>query len=355
MNILVLTHHDISTKSGGDLIRANRIAELLKDYWKVELKGFTGYSPEVPLLKMAQSSPSWIGSTVRKVLSKNFDWIYIVNDPYLVLLCHSLRKFGFGDYRLAYDVCLTRKIQKMKTIKTPIIEKLDRLTLLCSDLIVTTSKQGERLLNQYKDKVIIVPNFVNLKVFRKDNKKRSEIREKYGIAPEERVVGLIGPFNNKYNKPFLDFLRKRIDEFDERIRFLVIGKYRPQEFFKRRNIVWTGYVEDYIAHLSALDCLLIPRTIQTEGAMNKALEAMALGIPVFTTPIGYANLEHLKHGEHLFVFPEEELPRAINKLLFNDELMIEVGLRARLQIERFYSAEAVKRKLLQRLEQCRGK
>jgi glycosyltransferase involved in cell wall biosynthesis len=287
---------------------------------------------------------------LQEILFKKYDWIYIVNDPYLVLLCHLVRKLGFGQYRIAYDICLTSKLLKLKCLKSKIREIVDRFALYYSNLVVTTSEKGAKQLADFQEKVIIVPNFVDLKAFQRDEERRLEIRRKYGLKPEEKVVGLVGPFDNVYNRHFLRFLKSNIERFDRRIKFLIIGNYEKQEFFKHENVIWTGYVEDYIAHLSALDCLLIPRNIPTEGAMNKAIEAMSLGIPVFTTPIGHANLDYLEPGRHVFVYPEGELPEAINKLLFDEKSMAKAKQEAYIQIERFYSARAVKERLLNLLE-----
>lgn len=345
-NVLILTHHDVSIGSGGDVARAKKIGQLLNKRWNVELAGFAGYSPELHPLRLFLLLPFWALSIAWKVLSDRFEWVYVYNDPALVLLCRFLRKVSFRTYRIAYDCVLTYKLAGYRGLRLRAREPLERWALACSDLIVVVSEGGLLFLRDFRQKLILIPTLVDTGIFQVDEQRRAEMRARYGFGLDDKVVGLIGPFDNIYNRPFLTFLREKASRFDRKIRFLVIGRHSLHDAFQRETIVWAGQVEDYIAHLMALDCLLIPRTILTEGTMNKAIEAMAMGIPVFTTPVGHSNLEHTVPGEHVFVFPEEELPGAMNRLLFDTQLMARVGQTARLLVEQLHSAKAMEAKLL---------
>lgn len=349
-NVLILTHHDVSIGSGGDVARAKKIGQLLRKRWNVKLAGFAGYSPNLRPLELSLHLPSWALSIARTVLSDRFDWVYVYNDPGLVLLCRFLKKVGLRKYRIAHECVVTWKLLGHKGLRLGGREALQRWALACSDSIVVASEDGLQLLADFQNKLVLVPNFVDTEAFQLDEQRRAETRARYGFGLDDKVVGLVGPFDNMYNRPFLTFLREKASRFDRKIRFLVIGRCSLHDAFQRETIVWAGQVEDYIAHLMALDCLLIPRTIPTEGAMNKAIEAMAMGIPVFTTPVGHSNLEHTVPGEHVFVFPEEELPNAVSRLVFNPELTMKVAQQARLLVEQLYSSRAAERKLLQAME-----
>jgi glycosyltransferase involved in cell wall biosynthesis len=348
--VLILTHHDVPTDSGGDIVRTKKVAQLLSNRWSVRLAGFAGYSPELHPLKLLLLLPFWTISTAWVILSDRFDWVYVYNDPGLVLLCRFLKKLGFRKYRIAYECVVTWKLLGHKGLRLGGREALQRWALACSDSIVVASEDGLRLLADFQNKLVLVPSFVDTEAFQLDEQRRAETRARYGFGLDDKVVGLVGPFDNMYNRSFLTFLREKASRFERRVKFLVVGKCSPRDAFDGENIVWAGHVQDYVAHLAALDCLLVPRTIPTEGAMNKALEAMAMGLPVFTTPVGHSNLEHTVPDEHLFVFPQKELASAMNRILFDTDLMVGVGQRARLLVERLYSPKAVEQKLLQALE-----
>jgi glycosyltransferase involved in cell wall biosynthesis len=55
------------------------------------------------------------------------------------------------------------------------------------------------------------------------------------------------------------------------------------------NVVVTGFVEDMRDHLERASVVAAPLRMGT-GIQNKILEAMSMGVPVVTTPIGEAGL-----------------------------------------------------------------
>jgi glycosyltransferase involved in cell wall biosynthesis len=112
------------------------------------------------------------------------------------------------------------------------------------------------------------------------------------------------------------------------------------------QFIYTGYVDNYIDHISCLDCVLIPSKIPTGGPLNKIVEAMSLGLPVFTTPQGMVGLYHARPGKDILVFKEDKLVAKLNELVFNKELMAEVGNNARAAVESQYSIKAHGEKLV---------
>ena len=123
----------------------------------------------------------------------------------------------------------------------------------CADLVITDSKRSAIALETIKKGVAYLPNFIDLKNFKPLISKRVEIRAKHNITANEKIVGLIGPFNIVYNRDLLIFLRQNIHRFDKKIKFFVIGNLDEYEKIPDERIIYTGYVEDYLAHLSALN------------------------------------------------------------------------------------------------------
>ena len=112
------------------------------------------------------------------------------------------------------------------------------------------------------------------------------------------------------------------------------------------SLIYTGYVSDYINYMSCLDCILVPARIPTGGPSNKILEAMSLGLPVFTTPQGIVGLDYAQPGKDIFVFEEDELAAKLNELVFDKALMAEISSNARVAVENHYSITANREKLL---------
>ena len=74
-----------------------------------------------------------------------------------------------------------------------------------------------------------------------------------------------------------------------------------------------------------MDAVLVPSKIPSFWPLNKILEPMACSLPVFTTPVGAVGLDHVKHGESIFVYEESELVAKLNENLFDIDLMQLVG------------------------------
>jgi glycosyltransferase involved in cell wall biosynthesis len=105
-----------------------------------------------------------------------------------------------------------------------------------------------------------------------------------------------------------------------------------------------------VDHLSAMDCVMVPRRIFTEGAMNKVIEPMAVGLPVFGTPFAVAYAK-MSPSFNVLVFGEDDMVSAVNRLLFDDELMQRIGNNARLTIQKYYSQELAKVGLIHLIEE----
>ena len=108
---------------------------------------------------------------------------------------------------------------------------------------------------------------------------------------------------------------------------------------ENERIIYAGHVEDYVEHLACLDCVLVPSRIATTGPLNKILEPMSLGLPVFTTPAGVVGLDYVNPGKDILVFEEKDLVNKIHDLIFDEELIEEMGRNARHTVEVYYSKE----------------
>ena len=82
---------------------------------------------------------------------------------------------------------------------------------------------------------------------------------------------------------------------------------------------------------------------------------MACAIPVFTTPKGVMGLYWVEPGKDIIVAEPNELVGVVNKEIFNDELMIEIGNRSRKIIEKYYSRRSNEEILLRVIDTLKPK
>jgi glycosyltransferase involved in cell wall biosynthesis len=165
---------------------------------------------------------------------------------------------------------------------------------------------------------------------------------------DSRVVGLIGPFDYKWNEGALQFLENNAEQFDKRIEFAIIGRCESRKHLDR--CFYAGFVEDLPEFLSSLDAILVARRLSTSGPLNKIVQSMSCSLPVFTTPQGMLGMDYAEHGRDIIVAEESEMARTINSLIFDESLMRSIGQKARQTVQKHYSYEANATKLVRILD-----
>ena len=192
------------------------------------------------------------------------------------------------------------------------------------------------------EKIVRIPNGIDLDRFRVDPGAREETRREMGAPPDAPVAGLVGRISRGKGHP--DFLRAAVRvaaEFPE-ARFWIVGSMtRGEERYDaeaRRlaaesglgdRILFTGFREDVPRVLAALDVLVVPSSSEALG--NVVLEGMAAGLPVAAT--GAAGiLDLIEDGETGLLFPPgdpEAIAGAMIRLFRDREEARGMGRRAR--------------------------
>lgn len=215
------------------------------------------------------------------------------------------------------------------------------------DLVLALSGHIFEFYRRYARRLELLPLFVDTNVYRRNESSRADIRERYNWQGK-RVVGVIGPFDNKWNDCALQFLEENIQEFDKRIIFAVIGRCERKKSIER--CFYAGFVEDLPGFLSCLDSVLVARRLWTSGPLNKIVQSMSCCLPVFTTPQGMVGMDYVEHGRDIIVAKESEMAETVNSLIFNERVMRAIGQNARQTVEKHYSYESNAARLLHLLE-----
>ena len=229
------------------------------------------------------------------------------------------------------------------------------------------------LMGRYADKIVTVSqavaNHIKQSPFIKDSQVKviyngvdntvyypmdaSSIREKFDIAQDALVIGMIGRVNAiKGQNDFIEAVEPLLEKNEQAVAFLAGGvfpgeEWRLEELDKRiasSSVVSQIHRIDYYDKTSELynmfDIFVLP-SIKPDSLPTVVLEAMACGKPV----AGYRHggvCEMVKEGENgLLATPNqpEELSKAIQELADNTEKRGQLGSASVRRQKEFFSLE----------------
>ena len=349
IKIVISVLGDIST-SDGTTIRAKRIFKMLKEVYSVTLitrSDKKQKSKDIIIITPAKTK-LWNLKLIPVIIKNKFDVAYCSNDWFGFITYYLLsRIYKYKTIIEAHSI-LSKEWKERGDIelKVKFYQIIERFVVKHADYVIALSENTFKFYERYSKNIDLIPVFIDENVF----KINTEIETKK-YQRDHKLIGLIGPFDDMANKYFLEFVYTLINLLDNRIKFLIIG--RCDNKIENERITYTGYLEsiqDYVGLLSDLDAVLVPSKIATYGPLNKIIEPMSCSLPVFTTPKGLVGLYYVEHGKDILVFEEDELVDKINKLLFDDKLMKDIGKNARRTIEKYYSKKANEKKLIRVLE-----
>lgn len=222
--------------------------------------------------------------------------------------------------------------------KMRLYNRIDRLVLRHADRVVAVSEAMRELLKRNgvpEERIALIYNAIDPA----DAGSATEpavIRKRHGLAPDQKVVGVIGRFNpEKGQGIFLKAMRKAAQHCPD-VKALLIGDGPDQaelERYCRENglnncVVFTGYRENIADYYRILDLLVLPSF--TEGLPNAVLEAMSFGIPVLATSVGGVP-EIIEKDNGVLVPPNdpEALAKRMIELLQNESLRKVIGAKGR--------------------------
>lgn len=166
-------------------------------------------------------------------------------------------------------------------------------------------------------------------------------KSKLHISPEKKVIGYVGRISKEKNTHLLLEAFRKLEE-QENIMLLMVGdgtKKQVKEFKKIKNCKVTGFVPDVHEYLKAMDIFVMPSLTETTSLAT--LEAMACGLPVIATKVGYIKSYLVKNHNGLF-FPRNSssvLSLKMSQLLKDKKLREELGQNARKTVTYGFSWE----------------
>ena len=231
----------------------------------------------------------------RKEFKKQLYNIVNKNKYYNVLRITSSAA-GFLDLKIAKSAGATHTIARSSnasdggSLKSIVVHKLGKLlwikyvdTMIAPSDLAAIYTFGKK--NYYSGRVHKLNNGIDLDIFKYDEQKRKEIRDKYHIPQTATVIGHVGRFSlQKNHEVLIDIFYEYHKQYDNSF-LLLVGDGTLREKIEEKvialglvnNVVFTGIVSDTPAVYSAMDVFVFPSLY--EGMPNTVIEAQATGLP----------------------------------------------------------------------------
>lgn len=165
--------------------------------------------------------------------------------------------------------------------------------------IVCASQAAAAQFSSQAHKAVVVPHGVDLDAFAPLPASRGRARAELGIGPDAPVAGLVGDLIPlKGQDVFIRAAQIAARSLPSAV-FLVVGDERPDDASRRYSqnlqsavnqlgptVRRLGFQPDIVGLLNALDVLVIASTTETGPLV--LMQALACGVPVIGTPVGWA-------------------------------------------------------------------
>lgn len=230
----------------------------------------------------------------------------------------------------------------------PLLERVERLNLKAAARIFVVSEVERRNLLRAgvaDEKIVVNLNGVDVEKFRPGIHDSSAIRNDYGVAVDETLVGFVGTFGPWHG--VLELAKAvTLIPASERVRFLLIGAGKLREEAERvvreggvaERVIFAGVIEHERVpeYLDACDVLVSPHVPLADGSEffgspTKLFEYMAMGKGIVASRLGQIGDVLANEETALLVEPGdvEQLSAAIQRLASSRELRERLGKSAR--------------------------
>ena len=230
-------------------------------------------------------------------------------------------------------------------------------TLIPSDVIITNSFYTASLQKKYfpyHKNIIVIYYGLDLLEFNPDTVKGKFVREKLGIKPSERVIGIVGRIQRLKGHTFFIDAAFRVKKVIPDVKFLIVGDemfnietgYKNELLNMTKNlgmtdsILFTGFHENVQDYIAAID-ILVSASIHPEAFGFTICEGMAMRKTVIATDAGGPQ-EIITGPELGYLYPPGnsfKLAELIINFLNNPEEMKAVGLKAEKRIREYFSMD----------------
>ena len=249
----------------------------------------------------------------------------------LVLVDHNVEYLKFKEAgKFVYSLLL-------RTIEKKCCEQADKI-------VVVSELDRDNLSILYdipKEKIQVIRNCTDSDKFKYTQKGRNYVRQKYGIDNETIVITFVGKLDYTPNVSAVKYIAGKIYPVilkdHPKTKFLIVGaNYKPLMNYQKKNIIFTGYVNNLADYLSASDIVIIPID-SGSGTRIKTLEAASCSRPVVSTKKGTEGQDFRDKKEMMITDSvDQHFIECIKELIEDEHMRETLGKNARQKIENQY-------------------
>jgi hypothetical protein len=225
---------------------------------------------------------------------------------------------------------------------------IDAVLRQCA-LITPGNKTLAEYASQFNSKVVVVPTVIDTEQY--------TVRDQRGSS--NKVT--IGWFGSRSTSPYLSVvepaLKRLASAYPDKVDFCFYGDGEYRSELPNARVVPFS-VETELVELGKIDIGLmpLPDNAWTRGKCSlKALQYMARGVPVVTSPVGMA-ADVVQHGVNGFwARNDEEWFEYLNTLVYDPSLRRRFAIEGRCTVEQDYSLQTWGPKLAALFEQVLGR
>lgn len=280
--------------------------------------------------------------------------IDIVNAHHYMSLFYSFLGTRISKSRLVYT---EHSVKEVESVMSTIHGKIFSVMLAKIDAVVGVSKEiaskFQSFCPRYQNIVFPIPNAVDLERFRNCSSNKAEMRSKWGLSPNNFVVGVVANFRKVKNHVCLLRAACHLKNDFPDLRLLFAGIGHPSNAEDSESeilqmvkdeglqsiVIFAGHQKDVSKILPVFDVFCLPSF--SEGLPVSVLEAMAAEIPVIgSLAKGISEIIQDRHTGLLFNIDSDlELAGLIKDLNASTSLRQEIAYKGHKYVEDNHNIE----------------
>ncbi len=295
--------------------------------------------------KVADINPAKLKSAKMKGLVKNSDIIWTQSIGFIgALAMQYSKKFRKPLLSFVHSVewfLFSKSLKRGRRFVEFTIKKLVPYLYNKCDVIMVPFEGMAPLLEERGVTSRIEPVYLGVDVQKfRPPESRVLAKERLGLNPNNLVFGYVGRFGREKDIPTLYEAFRRLHHDDPNTTLMLVGGELDRPFDEMEDVKVVGSVDDPVPYYHAMDVYVLPSLTETTSLTT--MEAMACGLPVVVTPVGYIP-NYVENRFNGFIFPCQNVERLhiiLKKLSRDLHLRKELGRNARRTIRQKHTWES---------------